>query len=238
MNSSLAEDELVWDFFDRRASGFFIDVGANEPADGSQTWLLEKNGWNGILIEPLPHLAERLRAERNRSRVYQVACGPPGHLKSAEFYEATSHDHSGLAKYAVDASDQYVRMHQVQMLTLDEVIEEAKCQTIDFVSIDVEGAEFDVLRGFDLARHKPSLVLLEDHLFDVKSHCLLRDFGYRLVRRTGLNSWYIPQHTPFMVPLFEKLKLFRKVWLGTPLRAWRHRRKVVRVLRERSLTRQ
>jgi FkbM family methyltransferase len=231
MNTHPAEDELVWQFFHRRTTGFFIDVGANEPTAGSQTWLLEKNGWNGILIEPLPHLAERLRGERSRSRVYQVACGSPGHPKTAEFHEAAAHDHSGLAKYAVDASDKYVQVHRVQMLTLDEVIELAKCPTIDFVSIDVEGAEFDVLRGFDLSRHKPSLVLLEDHLFNVNSHRLLRASGYRLVRRTGLNSWYIPRHTPFRVTLVDRLKLFRKVWLGTPLRAWKHRREVTRVLR-------
>ena len=69
---------------------------------------------------------------------------------------------------------------------LDEIIERARCSGIDFVSIDVEGAEFDVLRGFDLGRHRPSLVLLEDHLFDVKSHRLLCASGYRLVKRTGL----------------------------------------------------
>lgn len=232
MNSPLAEDELVWEFFDRRTTGFFIDVGANEPTDGSQTWLLEKKGWNGILIEPLPHLADRLRAERGRSLVYQVACGAPSHPETVEFYEAAAHDHSGLAKYAVDASDDYVQVHRVRMLTLDEIIEQAKCPAIDFVSVDVEGAEFDVLQGFDLSRLQPSLVLLEDHLFNVKSHRLLRASGYRLVRRTGLNSWYIPQHTPYTVTLLDRMKLFRKVWLGTPLRAWKHRRKVAKALRD------
>jgi FkbM family methyltransferase len=232
MNSHLSEDELVWRFFNRKTTGLFVEVGANEPQAGSQTWLLESNGWHGILVEPLPHLAARLKAERGRSRVFQVACGGPGHPATVEFHEAAAHEHSGIAKYAVDPGDKYVQVHRVPMLTLDEIIEQAKCPAIDFVSIDVEGTELDVLRGFDLPRHRPSLVLLEDHLFDVKSHRLLCDSGYRLVKRTGLNSWYIPRHTPFQVTLLERLKLFRKVWLGTPLRAWKHRRKVARTLRD------
>ena len=228
MSRPLAEDELVWRFFNQRTDGFFLDVGAHEPKTGSQTWLLESKGWQGLLIEPLPDLADRLRAERRGSRVFQVACGAPGHPGTVEFHEAAAREHSGLARYASDAADEYVRVHRVPMLTLDEIIEQAHCPAVDFVSIDVEGAELDVLRGFDLARHRPSLVLLEDHLFNVKSHLLLRASGYRLVKRTGLNSWYVPKQTPFPVALVDRVKLFRKVWLGTPVRAWKHCREVAR----------
>lgn len=230
MNSHIPEDESVWRFFNRKNTGIFIDVGANEPIARSQTWLLEKNGWEGILIEPLPHLATRLREQRKRSQVYQVVCGAPGHPETVEFHEAAAHAHSGLVKYAVDADDKYIQVHRIKMMTLDEIIEQSKCPAIDFVSIDVEGTEFDVLRGFDVTRHRPSLLLLEDHLFNLKCHCLLRASGYRLVKRTGLNSWYVPRHTQFAVSLLDRLKLFRKVWLGTPVRAWKHRRKVAKKL--------
>lgn len=48
----LIEKQLVWEFFGRKRDGFFVEVGANGPFAGSQTWLLEQNGWRGVLVEP------------------------------------------------------------------------------------------------------------------------------------------------------------------------------------------
>ena len=53
INSQLTpERQQVWEFFNGRHEGFFLDVGANEPKKGSQTWFLEEQGWRGILVEP------------------------------------------------------------------------------------------------------------------------------------------------------------------------------------------
>ncbi len=55
-----AETRLKEDYFAGQ-TGFFVDVGANDPKDISQSWHLEQMGWNGILIEPQPDLARKLR---------------------------------------------------------------------------------------------------------------------------------------------------------------------------------
>jgi FkbM family methyltransferase len=224
MKARPTEPELVLEFFSNRAGGFFIDVGANDPKAMSQTWLLECKGWRGILIEPLPHLAEKLRAARPGARVVQAACGAREHPATVEFHEAECSMHSGLSQHAIDARERYVSTHTVPMLALDEILEEAGNPAIDFVSIDVEGAELDVLRGFDLSRHAPALLLIEDHLFNLKVHRHLVRSGYRLVKRTGLNDWYLPQKQRFhMATAMERLKLWRKVWVGTPWRGLKHR---------------
>jgi hypothetical protein len=70
------EDKLKLDFFGGSHIGYFVDVGANDPKDGSQTWPFEQLGWEGILVEPQRDLAERLRQER-RAKVYGVACSSP-----------------------------------------------------------------------------------------------------------------------------------------------------------------
>ena len=54
------EQELVRAFFKGARSGFFVEVGANRPRQESQTWHLEQLGWNGVLIEPQPNLADDL----------------------------------------------------------------------------------------------------------------------------------------------------------------------------------
>lgn len=232
LNTKPSEPELVFEFFAQKSDGFFVDVGANEPQNMSQTWLLESKGWNGILVEPLPHLAAKLRRERPRSKVVQAACGPPNHPKMVELHEGECHMHSGLNRHAVDAQERYIAVHEVPMLALDEILEEAGNPRLDFVSIDVEGMELEVLLGFDLARHSPRLLFVEDHLFHLRTHRHLRDAGYRLVKRTGLNNWYVrPSTPPPPTTPMERLRLWRKVWIGTPWRAWKHRRRVARTAR-------
>jgi FkbM family methyltransferase len=226
------ETELVWLFFDRRKEGCFVEVGANEPKAGSQTWFLEERGWRGLLIEPQARLAEKLRQERPRSTVVQAACGAPGHPDELPFYIGEGHGHSSLGRNLVDADTKYVRTEQVKVFTLDEILARADTPKVDFVSIDVEGTQLDVLRGFSLEAHRPALVLLEDHLHTLQVHRHFRGRGYRLVKRTEYNNWYVPQDRPFTLstPL-ERLRLWKKVWANTPfrkLRVYRERKRAQR----------
>src|ERR1051326_9327212 len=69
------EPELIGAFLGP-APGPFVEVGANDPVQLSQTHHLERLGWDGILIEPLREYAERLRSKR-RARVFEVAAGAP-----------------------------------------------------------------------------------------------------------------------------------------------------------------
>ncbi len=230
------EKQLVWEFFGRRREGFFIDVGANQPKTGSQTWFLEEQGWRGILIEPQARLCEKLRAARPRSRVFQVACGAPGSPPEMPFYVAEIAGHSSLQKNLIDPSTRYLETEMVKLMTLDAVLEEAGNPAVDFVSIDVEGTQLEVLRGFNLRRHHPALLLIEDHLHHLRVHRHLKREGYRLVKRTGLDNWYVPKDQPFtLTSILERLRLWKKVWANTPFRKLRvrlERRKAARQHRE------
>jgi FkbM family methyltransferase len=216
------ESELVWQFFDRCKDGFFVDIGANEPQKGSQTWFLEERGWCGILIEPQARLCERLRQARPKSQVFQVACGAPGAPAEMALFTAETLGHSGLVKNLVDASTNYIGTEMVKVTTLDAILSQAGNPTIDFVTMDVEGTQFDVLRGFDLQRHRPRLLLIEDHLYDLQTHRHLGRAGYRLAKRTGLNNWYVPKESSFQPATFaERFRLWKKVWANTPFRKMR-----------------
>lgn len=230
------EDELVWQSFNRRKEGFFVEVGANEPRTGSQTWFLEQQGWRGILIEPQARLCGSLREARPRSTVLQVACGAPGHPAEMPFYIATAPSKSSLVKNLIEATTTYAQTEMVKIMTLDAVLAELGNPHLDFVSIDVEGTQLDVLRGFDLRRHCPELLLMEDHLYHLKVHRYLRRQGYRLVKRTGLNNWYVPSQRRFdLTTPLERLRLWKKVWGNTPfrkLRVYLERRRAARQRRE------
>src|SRR5579862_2381957 len=149
----LIEKQLVWEFFGRKREGFFVEVGANDPRSGSQTWLLEENGWRGVLVEPQAALCEKLRRARSRSQVFQAACSGPEREGEALLHIGTHDGVSTLEKQRDSHDLQFVGTERVKVTTLDKVLREAGAGRIDFLSIDVEGHEIEVLRGFDFEKY-------------------------------------------------------------------------------------
>jgi len=156
---------------------------------------------------------------RPRSTVIQAVCAGPGHPPAAEFHVAQVSGQSTMRPGAANVGVAFDRVETVPVRTLDEILDEADLPRIDFMSIDVEGVQIDVLRGLSFARHRPGLLLIEDHLRDWRAHRLITAQGYRLAKRTGLNNWYIPADAPFaLTSPIERLMLWRKLVLGTPVR--------------------
>ncbi len=215
--SQFGEDVQIWECLNRTRDGFFVEVGASHPTALSQTRLLELQGWRGILVEPIAAKCVLLRAERPESLVVEAAAGAPEQRGRADFFIVPEDDTlSGLRPRHATGSPLRV---QVDVRTLDEILDHAGNPRVDFLSVDVEGTELDVLRGFDLPRHRPEIVLVEDHLPDLSVHLHMRHRGYRLVRRTGCNSWYVPGgSTRVPCPLATRLALVEQVWLRAPAR--------------------
>jgi FkbM family methyltransferase len=212
----LQENNLVWEFFGCKTKGFFVEVGANDPFMLSQTWVLEQKGWTGVLVEPLATCCADLRRYRN-ARIVQVACVAPHQTGKATFHVAGAR--SSLVPNAFDPKVRYKTSETVQALTLTDVLQQvAAPRVIDFLSIDTEGTEGDVLAGLDLTRFQPALILVEYHVYSLGLHRQLTNRGYKLIRRTFDNNWYIPGKTPFAMKATERWALFRKMYLGTPLR--------------------
>lgn len=215
------EKALVRQHFGDADRGFFVEVGANEPASiHSQTWHLEQRGWRGILIEPNPTLIDALVRHRRGSRVYNVACSAPGKVGVAELkipYVADGTMDTGKAALEVEidhAGFSAYRTETVKVVTLDSILAENGVTGIDLLSIDVEGTELDVLKGLDLKRYRPRLILVEDKLVYLNKHRWLRRNGYRLVKRTLFNNWYVPEGEPFRLTRSqERLVLFKKLYL-------------------------
>jgi FkbM family methyltransferase len=221
-----AEERLKAEFFGS-SRGFFVDVGANDPHVGSQSFALEQAGWRGILIEPQPDLAAKLQRHR-AARVFAAACSSPGNAgKTMPLYLAgmlSSLDH-GLAVTGT-------RPHgtiDVPVRTLDDMLTEAAAPTpIDFLSIDIEGHEIEAFAGFDFARWRPRLILMEDHITSLAKHRLLLRSGYRLIRRTGLNGWYVPAAAAPRRGLLGSWSLARKYYLALPIRMLREAKRRLR----------
>jgi len=223
------EKFLIWEFFDFSCEGFFVDVGAFHSKEMSQTWLLEKLGWKGILIEALPDNAQELRQNRSSSKVYETAISCPEKVGTADFYVSSAYgDKSGLTQNITDNLRQYRSCITVSVTTLDQVLENEGNPNVDFLTIDVEGAELDCLKGFSFKKRHPRLILVEDVVLNRDLHNYILSKEYRLLKRTQWNNWYVPKDCSRYPSLLERFGLFRKMYLGTFLRAWKFNREKAR----------
>ena len=110
----------------------------------------------------------------------------------------------------------------MRITTLDSVLQAAGVSRLDFLSLDVEGHEIEVMCGLDFGKYKPTLILIEDGVRDLAKHRFLKQHGYKLVKRTTLNNWYVPREQPFTMSSWrERLELVRKMYLGLPFRKLR-----------------
>ena len=157
------EDVLLRRVFPRGTPGFYIDVGAFDPVALSVTKHFSDAGWRGINIEPVPALYERLVA--GRSRDINLNVGLSDHEGSLTLYEAPSvptwSADRGIMTgwFRVNPADLVERT--VRVTTLARVCEQHVAGTIDFLKIDVDGHEREVLAGGDWARWRPRVVLVE-----------------------------------------------------------------------------
>lgn len=221
---------MLLEFFDGQA-GVCVDVGANHPFENSLSWPFEQRGWRCVLVEPHPRYAEMLRRERH-SVVYECVCGDPWRAGTTTMLTLAG-PLSTAAGALVDPTAQSRVEGQVEVpvMRLDQIFEREKITNIDFLSVDVEGMELQVLEGFDLKQVRPRLILLEDHVLNLSKHRYMKAHGYQLLRRTGVNAWYVPHENAVRLSWFATLQLFRKYYVGLPwrrmrhaVRAWRHRR--------------
>lgn len=161
---SHAKEELVIrDFFQDRRGGFFLDVGCGHPINDSNTYYLEKHlGWSGIGVDGLPELARRWKRFRPASRFFNFIV--TDHADTVEtFYRAALSDVSSIEDPGKVPGHTGVSSEKIRVptTTLTKLLERNNVARIDFLSMDIEGAEPLALAGFDIARFQPQLACVE-----------------------------------------------------------------------------
>lgn len=214
-HSQFGEDKILADIFREKSHGLCIEVGANDGVNDSTTLYFEKIGWDCILVEPNPVLCQMIRAARS-SRLYEFAASSKSGIVTLFIAEGAERAHGVSTISSDEASLNKIKSYgftykkiQVQTRTLDEILSELEHdREIDFISIDVEGHELDVLKGFSIERWSPTVLILEDNSnfenADVKNH--MKQFGYVRFMRTGVNDWYAHKKNKKLVNLHSIVK--------------------------------
>lgn len=194
--SQYYEEWIVRDFFKDRRDGVFVDVGASHYKDGSTTYFLEEQlGWSGVAIDPQQQFEEDYRRHRPRTRFFPFFVSDRSN-ETATLYMVNEQSQTVSARTPPSDAGAVTRV-SAPTITLTDLLDRLQIPRVDFISIDVEGAEPDVLRGLDIRRFTPALVCVEAHA-DVRQQVLeyFAKHSYvvvgRYLRVDPLNLYFAP----------------------------------------------
>lgn len=192
------EDVMLWRALNHIESGFYIDVGANDPVIDSVTKAFYDKGWTGINIEPLErHIAE-LKIDRPKDINLQVGASNikgQANIVIPQIRGWASLNENLIEKY--QQADSSAQLLSIPIITLSEIIQEyASNREIHFLKIDVEGHEKEVIEGVDFEKYRPWILIIESTMpnSQIENHSQWIDkillHGYEMVYFDGLNRFF------------------------------------------------
>jgi FkbM family methyltransferase len=199
------EDVWLRRAFPGQHTGFFVDVGANDPVIDSVTKHFYDSGWHGINVEPLQGCYKRLAAARTRD--LNLHMGLSNREGSLTFHEVPLGD--GWSTFSAALADSFrqqniaVIEHSVPVSTLANILEKHAKGTIDFLKIDVEGHEREVIEGGDWQRWRPRVVLVEAGDPSSWEPTLLAA-SYLFAAFDGINRYYVRGEEPQLLGAFQR----------------------------------
>ncbi|MGI0134335.1 MAG: FkbM family methyltransferase [Candidatus Micrarchaeaceae archaeon] len=171
--------------FSGKRSGFYVDVGAHHPRRFSNTNFFYKRGWRGINIEPSPEGANIFRRQRRRD--INLQAGVAEHPGLVTYYcmddSALNTFDAELLRQRLDTTGyRLVDQLEIKVDRLADILKRhmPPAQKIDFISIDVEGFDLQVLKSNDWKVFRPLCVLVETHCGSLDS--VLRGDVYKFMR--------------------------------------------------------
>ena len=196
------EDAILQSIFrkqlDSGQKGFFIDVGAFHPYKDSNTYLFYRNGWRGINIDATPgsmHAFNKLRP-----RDINIECGVGENEQVLDYYiianDSTMNSFSKNNLVENGMLKEVTRIVAVKVEPLRKILQQYESQfsEIDFLTIDVEGLDYEVLNSNDWTNYKPKVIAIElnirsvDDLITHRSAILLKGLGYTIVAKNVILS--------------------------------------------------
>jgi FkbM family methyltransferase len=167
--------------------GYFVEIGALDGIDGSNTKYFEDNGWDGVCVEPNPDLSDTLRKNR-KCRVETCAVWREDGTVKFQVNKGGTQMLSGIVdtydKRHIDRINNEAKMCgatsevvEVQAKRFDSIVTQRK---IDFLSIDTEGSELEILKGIDLKHYDITVICIENNFLDPAHEQYMNSQGYKL----------------------------------------------------------
>jgi len=201
-HSQVGQDQYVNDhFFHNMREGIFVDIGAYDGVTGSNSLFFEKElGWSGICVEPVPHFFQKL--EKSRSCTCINSCIGEDGSKDFLWIEGPNEQLSGLLEnYSTErkelldrlAIDYHDKHHTIQVTSVDlmDLLQKHNLNRIDYLSIDTEGGELEILQSIDFDQVEIRVIDVENNRDDPAFSVYLATRGYKKVARLVVDDIYI-----------------------------------------------
>jgi FkbM family methyltransferase len=198
--SQFGEDILIRGFFRDKPVGVYVDVGAFHPIYYSNTYALYKLGWKGLAIDATGSFERLYKRFRPRDQFVHAVVGPCEGKAQFTHFAAGAFDR--LQEFVSEVPDQFrkgQRTTEVSVRRLDEILGNGNLTNIDFLNIDCEGSDLEILSSIDLKIIRPSLISVEDHSqYWVTSPLvrILAENHYTLYGRCGLSTLFFAEPDP------------------------------------------
>ena len=200
--SQEGEDMIINRFFEHKKKGFYVDVGAHHPFRFSNTGFFYKKGWSGINIDPLPEAAPLFKKYRKRDiniqkgislkeeQLLYYAFNEPAYNTFSEA-KANEYIKAGLVS-------PIVRKIKIDTIPLHAILDAnlAAGTIIDFLTIDTEGLEMEVLQSNNWEKYQPTIIILEAHTIEIEKHLtselnlFMKKLNYALVGKSYYSYIY------------------------------------------------
>ena len=204
------EDYHLWLAFEGQRTGSYIDIGAGHPIADNVSFFFYERGWQGVVVEPQRNLVDLYLRLRPRDTSVCSLIGTHAGLVDFHVFDAfhglsTTSEQNALAVRSLGATSQIMQM---PMIGLAELCKNHATNAIDFLKIDVEGAEGDVLVSGDWDRFRPKVVIVEA-IMPVTGEPSWEEWepflltrGYQFVLFDALNRFYVAEEQPQLAAHF------------------------------------
>ena len=196
-SSQVSQDLMVLYMLNKKKNGFFVEFGATDGKEKSNTYLLEKEfGWTGILCEPSVKWHNELSS--NRSCIIDHRCVWSASNHNLFFCDAKTAEFSTINQFLNydDLKRDIVSSYNVKSVSLNDLLMEHQAPSyIDYLSVDTEGSEFEILNSVDFSKYSFGIITVE-HNFTANRELiasLLISKGYKNIYPTfsRFDDWYV-----------------------------------------------
>ena len=203
--AEFAEDVMVNRIFKNHKKGIYIDIGAYHPYKGSLTYMLFKKGWRGMNVDLSRTSIDLFNIARPKD--LNICCAISNKTEKKTYYENSPvNQQNSLIKQ----NDQQKEI-EIEAYRLADLLTSKNFENPDYLNIDTEGNEMDVLEGIDFNKVKPKLVTIEENDFSKISNfksqkaSFMNDRNYALINTIGVTMFFYQKD--FLNKISDEIKI-------------------------------
>ena len=156
-------DSLILNIFKDQKNGFYLDIGCGHPIKNNNTYLLHKKGWLGTNIDLDLKNIQLFNYARPKDNNVNAAVSDKVSEENLYFYHDKSPINTLSKEISAYQSANVSKIIKVKTVTLNSILDNSAFsdKPIDFLSIDVEGFEYNVLKNFNFDKYNPKVIVVE-----------------------------------------------------------------------------